>query len=139
MGEMRPWLLLCQPLSSWREGSPSLERDAGSTCTKLCDPVTRRRGGRAGTERRVLLVRSGTTVRHSGQRLGGEDTGRRCCHGRRCSTVTLKKTARIRRRVCSIPFQQISNNLYCEGWMESLLLLLDLFHPFFPTLTVKCC
>ena len=32
---------------------------------------------RAGTERQLMLVRSDATVRHSGQRLGGESTGRR--------------------------------------------------------------
>ena len=32
---------------------------------------------RAGTERQLVLVRSGATVRYSGQRLEGESTGRR--------------------------------------------------------------
>ena len=109
----------------------------------LCDPVEPGAQRPAGTERQCVLLGSGATVRHSGQRLGGESTGvsypvlprPRAQGARRPPTAAqtrhqriFKKTARIQRRLCAvIPFNKSVSKHYCGGWMKSFILLLHMY------------
>ena len=126
MGEMQAMAVAVSALVSMAGGESKLERDAGFTCAKLCDPVTRRRGAGLGQSGDLCWWAVGPP---SGIRVSDLGVRARADAGLLpgaaalavgSSTVTLKKTARIRRRVCSYPFQKISNNLYCGEGLESL-------------------
>ena len=106
-------MVVAVPALVSREGGESKERDAGSTCIKLCDRVTRRRGA-AGAERRVLLVRSGTTVRHSVSYLGVRRRAGAAATAGAAASHTQEDGQDPKTCVAVIPFQQISNILYCE-------------------------
>ena len=132
----RPWLVLCRPLSPEREGSPGW-RETRVSPAKLCDPVEPGAQRPAGTERQCILLGSGATIRHSGQRLGGESTGscpvllprdgqlhkKYCIRGDTSQQHShTKKTARIQRRLCAVnPFNKSVGKHFCGGGMNSFM------------------